>query len=133
MNSPALIGRPCPGSGGTSAAFDGGLANEVLVAQGVAVARLRPEFLCGEHRDTLEALKLLLHGVPGRVPFWDGVAEDAYSEVDLSGAERLFPVLRIVDVDVRQARAARAAIPCRKGSGKLRKEYCGTSRASRPA
>ena len=104
MNSPALIGRPCPGSGGTSAAFDGGLANEVLVSEGVAVARLRPEFLRGEQRDTLEALKLFLHGVPGLVPFWDGVAEDAYSEVDLSSAKRLFPVLRIVGADVPKLR-----------------------------
>ena len=51
MNSPALIGRPCPGSGLDAAALDRRLVDAVFVTQWVEVAWLRAEVLHGQDAD----------------------------------------------------------------------------------
>ena len=59
MNSPALIGRPWPGSELDAAALDRRLVDSVLVTQRIEVARLGAEILRGQNADAREAFVLL--------------------------------------------------------------------------
>jgi hypothetical protein len=83
-----------------AAALDRRLVDAVFVAERVEIARLRAEVLPGQHADTRETLVLLARDRQGALPLFLGIAEGADPDVDLTGAERLFPALRIVDAHV---------------------------------
>ncbi len=91
MNSPALIGRPWPGSGLDAAALDRRLVDAVLVAQRIAVARLRAEVLHRQDADAREALVLLAGDGEGALLLFLGIAERAHADVDLALAVRRRP------------------------------------------
>jgi hypothetical protein len=79
-----------------AAALNRGLTDRVLVAQRVEVARLGTEVLRRQHGDPGEPLILLLCRLQRVAPGLFAVTEDADPDVDLSGAEGLIPVRRVV-------------------------------------
>src|SRR5262249_24093979 len=91
-----------------AAALDRRLVDAVFLAQRIAIARLRAEVLDGEYADAREALVLLASHREGTAPLVVGIAVCTDADMDLTGAERLVPILRIVDSIV-------AKLPCTGG------------------
>ena len=90
-----------------AAALDRRLVDAVFVAQRIEVARLRAEVLHGQNADAREALILLASDGEGALMLFLGIAECAHADMDLTCAERLVPILRIVDAVVPELPGAR--------------------------
>jgi hypothetical protein len=105
------------------------LADAVLVAEGVEAARLRAEVLYVQHTDAREPLILLPGHLYGTVPLLFGLAGCADLYVNLSGPERLVPILGIVHTVITKLIGPRSYA---KASGKLRSDSSGTPRATSP-
>src|SRR5262249_19694067 len=88
-----------------AATLDRRLVDAVFVPERIAIARLRAEVLYAEHADARKALVLLARNREGAAPLVLGVAEGTDTDMDLPGAERLLPILRIVEPIV-------AKLPC---------------------
>ena len=84
------------GQGIDTAALDRGLANTVLVAERIEVARLSAEVLNVHHRNARKSVILLPRQSHGAPPLFFAVAKDADGDMNLPAAERWVPVLRIV-------------------------------------
>jgi hypothetical protein len=101
-------GSALAGQGFDAAALDGGLADGVFVAEGVEVTGLGAEVLHHQQGDAGEPLVLLARCLHGSAPLVFGFAEDADRDVDVSGTEGHFPVLRIVRSVVQELIGARS-------------------------
>ena len=84
------------GQGSDTDALNGGLADGVLVAERIAIARLGAEVLTVQHGNAGCSLILLPRQLHGAAPHFSRVAENADSDVNPPAAERLVPVLGIV-------------------------------------
>src|SRR5882672_2236517 len=80
-----------------AAALDRRLVDAVFVPERIEIARLCAEVLHGEHADPREALVLLASNGEGAAPIFLGIAECTDADMDLTLAERLLPIPRIVD------------------------------------
>src|SRR5262249_11741194 len=80
-----------------TAALDRRLVDAVFVTERIAIARLRAEVLHGEDADARKALVLLAGNRESAAPLFLGIAECTHGDMDLTRAERLLPILRIVD------------------------------------
>ena len=85
-----------------TAALDGGLADTVLVAERIEIARLSAEVLSVQHRNAGKSVILLARQRHGAAPLFFGVAKNTDGDMNLAAAERLVPVLRIVLSAVKQ-------------------------------
>ena len=85
-----------------SAAFNGGLADTVLIAERIEIAGLSAKVLSVQHCNAGRFLVPLAGHGHGAAPLFFRVAEDADGQMYLAAAERLVPVLGIVLAGVKQ-------------------------------
>ena len=83
-----------------AAALDRRLVDAVFVTQGIQVSGLKAEVLHPQNADARKTLVLFAGDLERAAPLFLGIAERAHPDVDLAGAERRIPILRIVDAFV---------------------------------
>src|SRR5262249_37082571 len=103
----ARLDRPSPaGRRLHAAALDRRLIDAVSVPKRIEIVRLRAEVLTGQHPDAREMFELFADDRENTTALLLRIAERAQSDVNVTFAERLLPVLRVVDALVSELRGS---------------------------